>query len=283
MIDPQSIMILALMLTNKCNFHCGHCMVNSSYDGEIASSSVIDKFIEMCSIWQPNHIYLLGGEVLLFPDIVENIVNSIKDFSGEIVIFSNGSFLMNDEMVKRVESMPVTIRISDDRFHRKFWSPSLKEKIENSKYWIASREENYEMIPVGRAYEEFKHLQYNLGCSLLTGFYDSRYPNNHRAMVMMNGDVNLYCATIEASLANVFEDDKITYDLLVEREKILHNYLARKVISKYEDTYMAKLCNECPHYKVDARHIYYFDKIVADTSDFCFGFEKFQYDKCDKK
>ena len=106
------------------------------------------------------------------------------------------------------------------------------------------------------------------GTGRFTGKYDESYPNHHRYMVMLNGDVNLYCATIEAALANVFEDADITYDLLVEREKALHNYLLTHVIRRAEDTYMAKLCNECPRYKVNGEHIFYDGKAVASVKDY---------------
>lgn len=266
-------MILSLMLTYQCNFRCRHCMVNSTSEDKTASEEVVEAFIQMCHRWTPETIYILGGEVLLKIDTVEYIVNRVRDCTKEIVVFTNGSFLLNESKKKRVEEMNVTIRISDDRFHREFWSEKLTSLIEKSEYWVACKDYNEDMIPVGRAYEEFKHLQYNMGCSLLTGFYDERYPNHHRCMVMTNGDVNLYCATIEGTLANVFEDEDITYELLVEREKILHNYLVRNVIRNIEDTYMAKLCNECSGYKVTDKYIFYHGNEVGETEEYKQGFD----------
>lgn len=265
-------MVLALMLTRQCNFHCRHCMVDSIYSDSLAEPEVIEKFIKLCQSWKPEQVYLIGGEVLLKYEAVKYIVDSARDFTEEIIIFSNGSFLMSKEKVRKVEELNITVRISDDRFHREFWTDELKEKIESSKYWVVSKDNSEDMIPVGRAYNEFKHLKYNMGCSLITGVYDTRYPNGHRCMVMMNGDVNLYCATVEAALANVYEDSDITYDLLVQREKILHNYLAQNILNDVEDTYMAKLCNECPHYKVTNDAIYYKGKQVALTENYEKGF-----------
>ena len=264
----ENPVVLALMITRQCNFHCRHCMVDSSYEESIMDDGVAEAFIKMCRQWRPEKIYYIGGEVLLKIDVVEELVAATRPYTDEIVIFTNGSFLMNSKMVERVKRLDCTIRISDDRFHREFWSEQLKEKIESSEYWVVEKAETEDMIPVGRAYEEFKHLKYNMGCSLLTGFYDERYPNGHRCMVMMNGDVNLYCATIEAALANVFEDENITWELLVEREKILHNYLAKNVLHTVEDTYMAKLCNLCSKYKVTSTHIYFEGKEVARTEDY---------------
>lgn len=261
-------MILALMLTRQCNFHCRHCMVDSSYEYSRMSDRVIEKYMLMLALGKPDSVYILGGEALLHIDKVEEIVERTRPFCQNIVIFSNGTFLLDDELSKRVKDMGISVRISDDCFHRESWSPKLEKLITESEYWVAKKPENEDTIPVGRAYEAFKHLQYNLGCSLLTGIYDERYKNRYRYMIMMNGDVNLYCATIEGALANVFEDEDITYDLLVEREKILHNYLMKNVIKCIEDTYMSKLCNECSKYKVTANEIIYKGEIVAHTADY---------------
>lgn len=261
-------MVLAIMVTEQCNFHCGHCMVDSTHEYSCVSPEVIDKYYEMLKIGHPDFVYLLGGEPLLHIDVVERLVAMTKPYCENIMIFTNGSYLLNEKLKKRVDALGVTIRISDDRFHRKQWSEWLEKAIEASGHYIVRKDENEDMIPVGRAYEEFKHLQYNMGCSLLTGRYDESYPNGHRYMIMLNGDVNLYCATIEGALANVFEDENITYDLLVEREKVLHNYLMREVIHCKEDTYMAVMCNRCSRYKVTDTHILYENQIVAEVKDY---------------
>lgn len=261
-------MVLALMLTKQCNFHCGHCMVDSTHEYSCVSDEVIKKWFEMLEKGRPDAVYLLGGEPTLHMDLIQRIVEKTKRYCNNITIFTNGTFLLNEKKKKQVEAMDITIRISNDRYHRIQWNEKLKHAIEESGYLIITKEDDAAMIPVGRAYEEYKHLQYSLDCSLLTGCYDERYKNGHRYMVMMDGSVNLYCATIEGSLANVFEDKCITYDLLVEREKILHNYLFREVIRCKEDTYMAVMCNRCSKYKVTDRYILYENRIVAETKDY---------------
>lgn len=259
-------MILALMITEQCNFHCAHCMVNSSYQYSRVSEEVLEKWFKMLEIGKPDAVYIVGGEPFLHIDLVERIVERTKKTCSNIMIFTNGTFLLNEAKKKRIQDMGVIIRISDDRFHRAQWSKKLEDEIEKSRYIVIKKDYDENMIPVGRAYEEFKHLQYSLNCSLLTGCYNTTYKNGHRYMVMMDGKVNLYCATIEGELANVFEDDVITYELLVKREKILHNYLYDNVIKCKEDTYMAKMCNACQKYKVTDDYIYYDGVVVAETS-----------------
>lgn len=262
-------MVLGIMVSKQCNFHCRHCMVDSSHEYSWIEDAVLEKFFEMLEYGRPDEVYILGGEPFLHINEIENMVARIHRYCDKIVIFTNGSFLMNPRLSERVKALHVTIRISDDRFHREFWTEKFKEKLISSGYWVVTKEASEDMIPVGRAYEEFKHLKYNMGCSLLTGRYDKEfYPNAERYMVMMDGSVNLYCATIEGALANVFEDNRITYDLLVEREKIFHNYLMKEVIHCQEDTYMGKMCNLCSKYKITEDAIFFNGKQVADTQEY---------------
>lgn len=203
-------MVLALMITEQCNFHCGHCMVDSSHEYSCVSEEIISGFLHTLRIGHPDEVYLLGGEPLLHIDVVEKLITQIKPYCKNIMIFTNGTFLLSSRLKQRVKDLGVSIRISDDRFHRAQWSKKLEQEILKSGCLIVRKEADEDMIPVGRAYEEFRHLTYHMGCSLLTGRYDESYPNGHRYMVMLNGDVNLYCATIEGALANVLEDENIT-------------------------------------------------------------------------
>lgn len=263
-------MLLALMMTYQCNFYCGHCMVNSSHEYSCVKLEVVEKFLEILKNNKPENVYLLGGEVLLHIDLVEKIVKEVKKVGSKVRIFSNGTFLLNEKMAERVKNMNVSVRISDDRFHRKQWGEKLGKLIYNSKYYVAKSDIgslDY-VIPVGRAYKDFKDCKKVPDCSLYTGIYDERYSNGHRYMVMMNGDVNLYCATVQGALANVFEDENITYEMLVDREKTLHNYIMKNQIKEEKDTYMANICNKCSKYKVTADKIYFDGECVAELSDY---------------
>ena len=181
-------MVLGIMISKQCNFHCGHCMVNSSHKYSWMEDGVLNKFYELVEYNRPDDVYILGGEPFLHIEKIEEMVSIIKKNCDRITVFTNGSFLLNDDISERVKNLGIIVRVSDDRYHREFWTDKLKERIEQSGYWIVSKDECEEMIPVGRAYEEFKHLKYNMGCSLLTGRYDRDfYPNAERYMVMMDG------------------------------------------------------------------------------------------------
>lgn len=262
-------MVIGIMISKQCNFHCGHCMVDSSHEYSWMEDGVLNKFYKLIESNQPDDVYILGGEPFLHINKIEEMVGVIKRNCDRITVFTNGSFLLDDNISERVKSLGIIVRVSDDRYHRKFWSQKLSDRVKQSGYWVVSRNDYEDMIPVGRAYEEFKHLKYNMGCSLITGRYDKEfYSNAERYMIMMDGSVNLYCATIEGSLANIFEDDNITYELLVEREKILHKYLFSEIIHCKEDTYVGKMCNLCSKYKITDKEIFFENKLVAYTSDY---------------
>ena len=54
-------MVLAIMITKQCNFHCGHCMVDSSYEHSLVSNEILEKFYHMVKIGRPDDVYILGG------------------------------------------------------------------------------------------------------------------------------------------------------------------------------------------------------------------------------
>ena len=66
-------MIAALMMTYQCNFHCSHCMVDSSRNFSCVNEEVVQKFIEIVKKLCTQKVYLVGGEVLLHIDLVESI------------------------------------------------------------------------------------------------------------------------------------------------------------------------------------------------------------------
>lgn len=261
-------MILGLMVTEQCNFYCGHCMINSKKEYSCVSNEIINKYVKLLIYNRPDKVHLLGGEPFLHLDIVKKIVQLTKPYCDNILVYSNGSFLLDEDKANCVRDLKVNVRISDDKYHRIFWSKDLEKKIYKSNYQIIRKSDDFNMFPIGRAYQEYKHLKYNLNCSLISGVYDESYRNHNRYMIMLNGDVNLYCAALEAALANVFVDKFIDYELLIKREKILHNYLFNNIINKKEDTYIANMCNLCSKYKIDSKNIYFNGKVVANIQDY---------------
>lgn len=54
-------MVLGIMISKQCNFHCGHCMVNSSHKYSWMEDGVLNKFYELVEYNRPDDVYILGG------------------------------------------------------------------------------------------------------------------------------------------------------------------------------------------------------------------------------
>ena len=64
-------MVLGIMISKQCNFHCGHCMVNSSHKYSWMEDGVLNKFYELVEYNRPDDVYILGGAPLLHIEIIE--------------------------------------------------------------------------------------------------------------------------------------------------------------------------------------------------------------------
>ena len=253
-------MHIGLFLTNSCNFQCRHCLVNSTLKLNIASEEVINRFYEIVRYNKPDTVCLVGGEPLLFIDKVEEIVNNLKDVCKKFIIFSNGTFLLDKEKRERVKALGVQVRISKTNFHRESWNSEIEKLIDDSLYWkIEGLDRKISIFPKGRALQNKIYLDQDCNCSLVTGKYSGFYHSN-RMLVMMDGSVNIWCPCLPLELANVFVDEVITHDLLVEREKRFREYLISNNIFRMNMLYM---CNEiCGCYKVTKNGIYHINSLV---------------------
>lgn len=259
----DSKLTLGILITRQCNFSCGHCMLSCTGNRSLISHPVLERCFEIVGRLRPDTVSILGGEPSLFMDTVEEIVKHVNPYCREIRMFSNGSFLLDTEKEKRIRNLNIIVRITDDEYHRQWWPNGFEDKLYSSGYTIVRQSFGSDMFPVGRASEKYKYCSYSMPCTLLLGSLAEERDIEKRIMIQMDGGANLYCPTLEATLANVFEDE-ITYELLTERERILHNYLFSKMINNPSDLYIEKTCNECPNYRVTRNSIYYMDKKVAD-------------------
>lgn len=71
-------MVLGIMISKQCNFHCGHCMVNSSHKYSWMEDGVLNKFYELVEYNRPDDVYILGGEPFLHIEKIEEMVSIIK-------------------------------------------------------------------------------------------------------------------------------------------------------------------------------------------------------------
>lgn len=252
-------MKIGIMITKQCNYTCKHCMVNSQKEVSVIQDSVMDRILDFL---MKNRIYevdLLGGEPSLYIELLEKYVPSIYKYCNNIEMYSNGSFLLCPDITNRIERLEIKCRISDDRYHRKFWGKDLEKKILESQYDVIKTHDDQQMFPIGRAlYNNECDTDYLCNCALVNGNNLSlNYIRNkrNRIFIDIDGSTNLWCQAMMGKLGNIL-DEEISFKLLLEREKKLRNYLIRSG-DIYEGVKMKDACNQCSQYSVNINGIFY--------------------------
>lgn len=123
--------MINVLLTTKCNFKCAHCLFSCTMWGKPIKPIVrhrVAQILEQIG----SGVNILGGEPTLYPEYV----SAVKQFviaqpSAPFLFTTNGSWVYYHdrrrefmEMVQWLMGMcqdKVTIRISDDPYHRPFW------------------------------------------------------------------------------------------------------------------------------------------------------------------
>lgn len=247
-------MKIGLMLTSSCNFQCRHCMVDSIRQESIADRSVIERFYEIVRWNQPDMVCIVGGEPFLYLDVIEEIVGNLREICHHFLIYSNGTFLLDEKKRERIKNLGVQVRISKTKFHKDFWNEEIEQLINRSPYWkVDLMADDIKIFPRGRALSNNVYQDQICPCSLITQEYHGKW-HSDRFLVMQDGSVNIWCPCMSLELANVFKDSIITHDLLVEREKHLRGYLSS--VNMIHDS-MLFMCNEvCNRFKVTKNGIF---------------------------
>lgn len=255
-------MKIGLMLTDTCNFQCRHCMVDSTPEKRIADDKVINRFYEVVRYNKPETVCILGGEPLLFIDKVEEIISSLKGVCQDFLIYSNGSFLLDETNRKRVSDLGVQVCISKTDFHKDFWTDEIEQLINDSPYWkIEALDRTIKVFPRGRALTNNIYQNQSCPCSLVNEIYHGQW-HNDRFLIMQDGSVNIWCPCMSLELANVFTDDIITHDLLMEREGRLRDFL-KEMDMFYDD--MLFMCNEvCNQFKVTNKGVFRDNELLEE-------------------
>jgi MoaA/NifB/PqqE/SkfB family radical SAM enzyme len=107
------------LIGTKCNLKCKHCFITEKYNNEekIISKEIIDKTFEF--IDSDYKIVVMGGEPLLYPNIVKYIFDKIREKGAEGHIVTN-SFWSKDEKLRNFiinDIAPNAISLSVDEFH----------------------------------------------------------------------------------------------------------------------------------------------------------------------
>lgn len=125
-----AVMNLALIVTEKCNLNCGHCLRGGCSD-KCMSDEVIDATLsQFCHI---HNLAICGGEVTLALDRIEKIFSYIIDnnISVDMVTLIINGTIYSDEFLKLLDEIDgyinidgmrkslSTFTISSDKYHDK--------------------------------------------------------------------------------------------------------------------------------------------------------------------
>lgn len=99
---PPNYKVL-LQITERCNFKCSHCFVDSTISGnEMSLVQITDKVIPNLISSNVTKVTLTGGEPLVHKDIL-GIVSALCDSNIAVSICTNGS-LINDSFLKFISA-----------------------------------------------------------------------------------------------------------------------------------------------------------------------------------
>lgn len=121
---------MLLMITEKCNMGCSHCMDDCKPTGEHLSMETFEKVVRFLKWVKPKVILVTGGEPTESPHLFDMVkrLSNIMDKKG-VCITSNGMFLENTEMTERVLKLGVSVQITNDiRYYPQRINMSIKSK-----------------------------------------------------------------------------------------------------------------------------------------------------------
>jgi len=120
---------MLVRVTEKCDMGCIHCSVDATPEGQHMSLDMYRNVLKYLRNLQLPLIMLTGGEPTQHPDIIEMIYLA-KQSNIEPWLMSNGTFLENDTLKKRIIHLDIKVQITNDpRYY-----PRRIPIIENSNF-----------------------------------------------------------------------------------------------------------------------------------------------------
>ena len=146
---------LDLKLVNKCNGACPFCIESGGYAPKDVQDP--DKLAERINALKIDNLLILGGEPLMYEDIVGLVSKIRKGIS--IFITTNGS-LLTPELAKKlsphVKSMNISIHHSTSAKHKELTKVSLVGDV------------------LYKSIEAFGRDKVRINCNLVKGYVDSK-------------------------------------------------------------------------------------------------------------
>jgi len=98
---------------------CSHCMINAGPEGQHMDMNVYDQVLAFIEWTEFPFIMISGGEPCHHPEIL-TIIKKANDKNLKTVLLSNGMFLEDMILTRKILSLGISIQITnDDRFYPK--------------------------------------------------------------------------------------------------------------------------------------------------------------------
>lgn len=115
----KSPKVLALDITNKCNFRCKHCFNSSGdesvycFEDELSDNEVLEFSRELCKLGL-SQICICGGEPTLRIELVYKVIEMLKKNDIDVNMVSNG-YLITGKIAKKLKEVGInSLQISVD-------------------------------------------------------------------------------------------------------------------------------------------------------------------------
>ena len=108
---------MLVRITNQCQMGCSHCMVDATPDGQHMEMGVYIKTLAFIERFNFRVILISGGEPTEHPHFFD-MVQEAEERQLHIAILSNGMFLSDPKMKKRILGLKALVQITNDpRFY----------------------------------------------------------------------------------------------------------------------------------------------------------------------
>jgi hypothetical protein len=135
---------MLVRITNCCRMQCPHCMINAEPDGEHMTTDVFAKALDFTRYFDYPIVQISGGEPVEHPQFFE-IMWMAKGSGCSPIILSNGMFLEDNDLTKKVLDLNIPVQITNDsRLY-----PKKIPCIEHELLFYEHQIQN--LMPLGRA------------------------------------------------------------------------------------------------------------------------------------
>lgn len=152
-------MRLGLMITERCNFKCDHCMFSCTNKGMNMRPEVIQAVRSFINNYDIRDISIYGGEPFLDVELFDTIFREVYDSDVLFFVSTNGTFMGNKKrrdyvfrLIRRLQfneyvGEGTNIRISNTVFHRDCRSKRQYEDFLKLKYLVSDPYSYYDEYP----------------------------------------------------------------------------------------------------------------------------------------